>query len=359
MKNKENLILEVKEKLKKGIYLYEIKKYLQTKKIEDSEIQEIIEKAKEIYKKEKSKSMKIIWWLLTIFSFTLFFFLLPLSFYNVSPLIISFIGGGIVIIFLVQSLMNFTSFEELNEKNREKQDWRHKYVAYFVIPLLALSFIFYYNFSSKEKSELNESGNKVKATIINGSSLTNRKGGAYNVTIRFKTKKGKVYEVEENVTKEEFLTLHKGKEIDIIYSVKNPRMIEFLTTNDNLREYTKSEERELNIKDILDILSSSHSEQKTKLDKISYGWSFKKSDSIWVNKRINSLMKVNPKKSIRYIGFGQSFFNFLKELPKSGFKKIEYGDSQTHLYESEKYYVSLKMKLNGSTVGSELDIQIK
>ena len=359
MKGREELIAAVVKLLNEQKLKFEIKNFLTREGVAEADFDGIIREATLIHSTRSTKKRKIIWISATVFTFIFFYFLIPNTVYNTFPLIISIIGAALFTLFLAQSIGDFKSWDEFNTENKEQQDWRHRTIPFLVIPGLVMVFVFFMHFVSEEKSELQQYGEKVSGVIVDGSSIKSRRGGSYEVTVKFKTKAGKVHRVKESVGEHEFASFYKGQKVDLIYSKKDPTIIELLTNKETLQAYTGSEERNLAVKDLITLLSDEKKDTGLFLNKINYGWSFNKKDSLWVNERKESAINLQPPYGIRCVTYGNSFSEFPDEFLKLGFQPVEFEDKKVKFYESDEYKASIEFVVNAPFVGTITTIRRK
>lgn len=319
----------------------EIKSYLTSLGISERDLGMLIAEAKDSLKNDTKR--RIIWCTLTVFIFILFYFLIPNTIYNTAPFIISIIGGILFTVCLAQAIGNFRNWEDFNSKNKE--DWRSRYIPFVVIPGFAMIFVFVMNFSSNEKTELKKHGQLTTGIIVDGSAIKTRRAEIYDLTVRYQTKEGRVCIVKETVGKNEFTKVHKGEEVELIYSTKDPTMIQLLINEQSIQSYTGSDERQLNITDLINLLNTNSNQIKSSLNKITYGWRYNTNDSIWENQRTTSAIKIYPNKEIRCLTFGQSAFKFSNEFKKLNFNLIPTENKEVSFFESDQYYASLKITL--------------
>ena len=98
---------------------------------------------------------KAFWLSGVIVTFVLFYFLIPNSIYNLSPVVISMIGAVLMTFFLIQSIGDFKSYKEFNTPDPDEKTVAHRIVPWMVVPGIVLVFVFSLNFSSKEKRGAN------------------------------------------------------------------------------------------------------------------------------------------------------------------------------------------------------------
>jgi hypothetical protein len=357
MKSREEITNQVAAMIKETKFQYEINEYLKSEGIDESDFKTIKVEAQKIYLSKSTKQRKLVWISFTILTFILFYFLIPNSLYNSFPFIISIAGGVLMTFFLMQSIGDFRSFEEFNTESNEQEESVRKYVPYLIIPGIAFIIIFYMNFSSRQKAELKEYGEKVMGTIVDGSSIKVKRGRTYSVTVRFITKGGKTYLAKETVSEHEFKNFHKGQQVELVYSKKDPFIIDLLTNKKSISEYTGSEEREMKIRDLLKLASGENINVYNFLNNINYGWKFNARDSVWINERTKVGLNIIHPYGLKYLSYSTEFMNFPKELNELGFTRIENEDNRIKVYVKDDYLVSFDTKVSGKVIETITTIQ--
>ena len=292
---------------------------------------------------------KAFWLSGVIVTFVLFYFLIPNSIYNLSPVVISMIGAVLITFFLIQSIGDFKSYKEFNTPDPDEKTMAHRIAPWMVVPGIVLVFVFSLNFSSKEKAELKAHGEKVMGKIIDGNSYRTRRGGTYNVTVTFKTKDGKQMVVEEGVGEDEFKSFYKGQEVELVYSAKDPTMIELLTNSSTIETYAGVKDRDISPKDLMKLVTFSPDSVGPMLNKINYQWTYEKTDNAWINQRKNLLIKVQPNQSVNYLTFGDAFHTFPMELKRQRFEEIPSSDDEVKLYENDEFLASVETQVMESS----------
>ncbi len=305
---------------------------------------------KSSYSINNTKKRKIIWISATVLTFALFFFLIPTKIYNITPTFFSIFGAALFTFFLFQTIINFKSYKEFNSGNNRK------YIPFLVIPFLVMIFVFLLHFDSREELELKLYGEKVKGIIIESKSLKTRSGAIYTIKVKFKTSKGKTIIVNENVGEIEYAKAGKGQTIDLIYSKKNPYLIDLLSNESSIRVYTGSEEREIMPNDLIELLNTDSSQIEKKLHKIMYGWEFDSINSLWINKRKNTTIEIEYGTGLKCTTFGSFFMRFPDKFKELGFKKIKDENKKVMTFASDEYLVNITGTLDGATIGSITNI---
>lgn len=288
---------------------------------------------------------KAFWLSGVIATFVLFYFLIPNSVYNLSPIIISMIGAALLTFFLIQTIGDFKSYREFNKPEPDEKTVAHSIAPWMVLPGIVMVFVFAMNFSANEKEELGTHGQKVMGKIIDGSSYKTRRGGVYNVTVMFTTQDGKQMVVEEGVGEDEFKSFYKGQEVELVYSVKDPTILELLTNSSTIETYSGVKDREINPKDLMKLVTFSPDSVGPTLNKINYQWTYEKDDDAWINQRKDLLIKVQPNEMVNYLTFGDAFNTFPMELKKQKFEEIPSNDEKIKLYENEEFLASVETQV--------------
>ena len=340
--DREELLQQLIALLKKTPYTYELKSFLKHKGIEGEEADELIKEAREVSETQGDKKRRIIWAVLAVATFVLFYFLIPNGFYNALPLLISAVGGGLTMVFVVQIFANFKSFDEISNKEAGTTIQKLSGIILFV-GFIILTIVYHFNFDSKQEAELSQYGIQVKGIIVDGSSTKRRRGGTtYEVTVAFKTKEGKQIRTSEDVTEEEFNALYKGLKVDLIYSSKNPKMIELLTS-----KFTDTEVRDITTSDLLGLMDKTNKEVGETLNAIKYGWNYSKKDSLWSHDRAGLVVMQIKNQEVRYLENHAKYDVFKESLLKKGFSEVGDKEDKRKWFESPEYIAYSEMTMNG------------
>lgn len=289
-------------------------------------------------KKEKLKPLLgIIWLILAILVFVLFYAFIPLSLYNETPFFVSITGAALFAFFIYKSIKDLLALSSL-----EKSKIMATSIIITVPTWMILTFVFWMNFSSHEGSELRENGVKVTGTILDGFSVENRKGGMYDVKIKFQTVEGKEITVNESVSENEFSRFKKGQEIELVYSKSDPNIVELLTNKSAIKKVYKTEERRLRVDDLFNLFNSDYVQMTDELERISHGWKISK-DSTKIYQGQNYAIVHPEPNTIQLLSFGSEFWDFSKQLEELKFDNISSTDS-TKMYDNDNFIVSLQFK---------------
>jgi hypothetical protein len=238
MKNQEEFMEELSKKIGQFKFKYEIKDYLNKEGIDPAHHDTLIAMAMK-QKSSKNKNLRQIVSILVAGTiFFGFYSLIPNNIYNMAPLIISIVGGVFFGVALIQVVGNFSSFEEFNGRSFKDGPIRQRIAMLMLIPGLITIFVFLNNFNASETNELLEFGKRSRARVIDGSAITIKSSTTYKLELRYRTQESDlIYNTTETVSSSEFSSVAKGDEVDIIYSTKNPKLIELLITDASKAKY--------------------------------------------------------------------------------------------------------------------------
>jgi hypothetical protein len=362
MKSKDQVIKELSRKIDADTLQSQTDEYLRGEGIESKDFEEIFQKAQEQFLKRRKLLRRIVWSTLAAFTFILFYAWVPVRTYNAAPLLVAALGGVLFTLFIFQALGDFTSIYELVEYNNSQEpetDEKRKLSFYAFIPGIIVILVFYMHFGSREEDALKADGVKVAARIIDGYSKKSRRTSTYEVTVFFQTVEGKSMTVKEEVTEDEFQRFHEGKIVEIIYSKKNPAMIELLTDDKAVKSYIGSQERDIKIQDLIMLLSVPELTLGDTLNTICYGWLYSKQEKVWMNERRNIAIYRVDSNTVRCLTLGQEYYSrFPKELEGMGYSKLENPDStsKAKLFTTEEFIVSLRAE---TSIDNNVNINVK
>ena len=326
-----------------------------------ADAEQLVLEARQAQAPPPSSHRRWYWGAGCIFTFVLFYFLIPNPLFNAAPFFFSFLGAILFTVLLIQTVGDFRSWQEFNTPGKANEDWRHRLAPMMVFPGIIMIFVFYMNFAGKESKELLADGIQVTGTIINGRSYENRRGGTYAVEVSFTTKEGKKYYVKESVGRQEFDRLRKGQEVPMIYSAKNPEMIELLLSSSSIKQFTNVEDRPLNVPDLITILDLPEDSVQAYLSKISLGWQYDQDNQLWRNDVKNAALSIyfgfviksvqpanlTPRKNNQLLELG-----FQKQTPKDSTIKYD-------TYESEGYHLKIDRVLEGMSLFDSYTLEKK
>jgi len=295
------------------------------------------------------KSRRLYWLIITLIVFCIFYWFLPLNIYNNFPVLTSIIGSFLVTVLLIQTIGDYRSWQEFN--NPEKKDWRFKITPLLLLLGIVLIFIFWFNFSTKEKSELKSYGVVVSGKIIDGNIITVRKGlkkkQVFEVKVKFTTETNQEMIVKENLHEKEYIGLKKGQDIKLIYSRRNPKIIDLITNAEAAKDFLHSENRKVTLNDLIYFIEKPNLTESD-LEKICFGWT-NYSSQTWINTQRNISIMKNDSIIYTYIPNNENNKNtilinielnrFLEEMKELGFIRLSNELNENTTYESKLYYI--------------------
>ncbi|WP_298420655.1 hypothetical protein [uncultured Kordia sp.] len=363
MKRKD-LLSEVIKRIQRNEYSYQIKKYLGSKGLSEEKQEEILAEAKKNIREEKLQKLptknKIIFATflsLTILTFVLFMFVFPeYDIYGIT-IILAVIGVLLFIIFAVMTFMYLNRWKpekiELEVEDKLNPDYTAAF-AVAIIPAIVLFFIFSARFDAVEDRILSETQVRTDGIIISGISTSSGTGTYSSIVVRFTTEDGKMKEIKTEVGNSEFNRYYKDQRVNIVYSSKYPSIMRLLTQEDNIRQFTDTEERDLTPEDMEAILTEEFIPTVKGLNKISLGWRKDGSSGAWYNENKEAALKFIDNSEIAYVCGYMDAQHFVSELKQRGYKKVEGGSKRTGVIIQSDYYenddfvafVETKMKSN-------------
>ncbi|HJT74241.1 MAG TPA: DUF3592 domain-containing protein, partial [Chitinophaga sp.] len=273
-----------------------------------------------------------------------------------SHLFFGLVGGAITAIFFVQMFADFRSWDELNSKLPEHNQWYHKVAAIAIVLAVVLGVVFSVHYSTLEDNEIKEYGVRVPGTIISGYSKSSRKGGTtYNLSVSFYTKKGKYISVNRDVDGGQYDKASVGQHVEIMYSKKHPTLVKILLGEDVVEEFTGFKSRDITVSDLSKILTMRKDSILQSLNQVSYRWELQPHETnTWVNND-KDLAVFIQNDEVTYAEKTGHFEAFKKNAISSGFKPVLDTDSaEIHLFEKDSLVLMLQTK-----AGDDLRARIK
>lgn len=354
----EKIIDLIIDRLNDGDDDYDIGKYLERKEINPIEFEQLIITAKnrilehklETYPKQ-NKLKFILWTSLLSLSFLLFFIILPYSNINIGITALSITGAISTSLFSFFSWIYYKSWlKDFIEKVGKPKIDLQIYIIIFTIPNIILFFIISWCFSSGNDNVLKETQESAVATVLYGSAREGRRYSYANVTVEFETKEGKKIIAVEDVSTYQFKQFYEGQILNIVYSKDNPKNIDLLIDEDNVKELKNTQEREIEPEDLIKLISINFENIESELKTISYGWLYDKTNKAWINERKKiAISKNNDTNQLVLIASSNTYnYTFPKKFAELGFVKTSKKDVADifevgeKIFENEKYIVSIQ-----------------
>jgi hypothetical protein len=236
--NRNQITSHVAKLLKKGEYIFRIKKYLATHEItDDEEIRDIIYDAKLSY----LPSQKTTTWTILAFSFVILSYLFYFVFARAIAPELRIIYAGVVA--AVLSIMLYFIFVLYKSWEINRED---KYVtpgpsldglAFMLVPAVLIFLLFKSRVNDMQDLILLEDYEYAQGTVIDGSSVRVSVAEHTFIKVRFRTKDNKIVRVSENISQFDFNDFYEDQKIPLIYSAKDYHNIMLLTSPEVYRKH--------------------------------------------------------------------------------------------------------------------------
>lgn len=352
--NRPEIISKAVKCLHDGYYDYAIVDMLNAENIPLSEHEAIINEARIVYISERAVKLKrrhtILFGVFSMaFLVTLYLFLFSFPYKVESDsTFLSIVGAILLAIFgsLIYYYFNSWSPEAIAKYDERSFSWISMGFI-MILPIVILSFMISARFSNVADSILMKNHVDVKGRVVNGFEREirslRRSIKTKTIIVEFTTAQGNRMTVSEDVANLEKYYL--GMPIDVIYSKTNPNNFELLTSDDKVRKFKNSSERELLPDDLIYLLNQDQEEPIDFLNRISSGWIYNEKERMWFNERKNMAVFLSGQTAGLLT---TSVANTHLNLKKSGFKriiedgqKIVTGFELRGNYENDKYIVSI------------------
>ena len=352
--NDEKIIAELIKMKNKSARQKELKSYLLAKGFSDEKAEEYIAKALEIITQKNNNSLplenKIKFGFalgLVLLTLILMLFVFPSKTF-VHIRIFSIFGTIFLVIGLFYVLKYYKSWEK--EKIEEKRNVSNTPnsevpIALLFIPMVLFYFIFSWVLENGQETILKETQIETVGTVVSGSSLSSRSFDMTDLVIEYRTKDGKKIQVTKEISKSEFGNFYKGQSVKLLYSSIDTQNVELLIKEENIRNYKDSEERDLTIDDIFNLLETQNDKILDQLNKIKYGWANNQNN--WIDYSYKSLIKKEGT-TISFITAHNSIYTFPNKIKALGYTEISKEPIKNPLidinrqFENDNYLVIFK-----------------
>lgn len=291
---------------------------------------------------------KYIYLIATILSVLFFYFGVPLDFLHEHNIAVTLIGAVVSTVLLAYTIFNFYR-PTAEKKVGQKDDLGCFLMVLIVIFFFGFSFLLIYSEIKKTGRELSKNGIYTTGVIVDGELLQTRKADLSNVTIKFKTKEGQEMTVVEDISAGEFEKYSKFQEVPIIYSKNYPTITRIIKSDGELSKYTKTEIRDLTLKDFMAIIDLPNPiEVNGYLNSVNRKWNYENDSetntTIYYNNYKNIALRVMPYKSVVYKNNEVNRDLFSKELKRLGFEEITKEGVKGRLLTNGKYAVNFSFE---------------
>lgn len=276
-----------------------------------------------------------------ILVFLLFAFGIPVVTYEGAPIFFAILGALGCSILLAMAVGRIIPKPTVSEyKEDARQDPTGCWIAAAVI-VFFIGFCWYFvaNGNSRREDELKQYGTYTVATISDGSSG----GNGSILTLKFLNKKDEKCTVNFDISGRDFDKFYKDQQLPIIYSEKNPSIIQPLFDDKDYAEYTNTKVRDIALNDLQHLYTlNNQKEISAYLNSVSREWKYdyiqQDSSDLYINEFKSIGIKIKGER-ISYIMNEANLTVFDSQLKKAGFEELETGEKL-----SEKEQLIMQMR---------------
>lgn len=349
----EKILNEVVKRLKRSDMTYQIKSYLKSQKLSDEEVETYLGVGKNRVFEQKLKRLpkikKLLFFGLVTLAFVTFIayvFVLPKMGIKATTTL-AILGSVVFTLSSVYAWVYYKSWEKESvkfelENKKNDSDAIVAILMAAAIPAIVIFFIFSFILEKGKDDFLKRTQIETEGIIVSGSStnVNSLKGGSVNfssVTVAFLNQKGQKVHVTEDVSEYEFRAFYKGQKVKLIYSSEDEQNISLLVSKSDIAKFRGGEERDFRASDLIKLIELTKEEDILNyLNKVSYGWDFKKGKNHWENQAKNMVFVKNDY-SITLITAGiLAMVKFPKGFEQKGFKDSTEGKIKSPIFQSQR-----------------------
>lgn len=312
------------------------------------------------------------------FCIQIFFIWLSTNFYPNNSLGYGILGGILTSFCLYYSVKGMQDTEDFTNSIPEKLQLGT--APTFTLAIIAfISFIIFTSFltsmySNIKENELKQFGKITTGEVLEGFSQTGRNViSTYKVTVEFSVN-GETITGFTTVSPTEYQNCFVGKEVKLIYSTKNPNLIDIIGDDSKVETYTKIKNRAILISDLLKIINLNKDQTEAYLNSISYPWNYESDKKGWINnEKLLYLLKPSDK-SVSYLTTNFNPEELNDEIDKLKFQKLDTISNSKNspgeklklrmlsaegLYKNDSYALMIKSTMIGSNGQMGMVIQLE
>lgn len=312
------------------------------------------------------------------FCIQIFFIWLSTNFYPNNSLGYGILGGILTSFCLYYSVKGMQDTEDFTNSIPEKLQLGT--APTFTLAIIAfISFIIFTSFltsmySNIKANELKQFGKITTGEVLEGFSQTGRNViSTYKVTVEFSVN-GETITGFTTVSPTEYQNCFVGKEVKLIYSTKNPNLIDIIGDDSKVETYTKIKNRAILISDLLKIIDLNKDQTEAYLNSISYPWNYESDKKGWINnEKLLYLLKPSDK-SVSYLTTNFNPEELNDEIDKLKFQKLDTISNSKNspgeklklrmlsaegLYKNDSYALMIKSTMIGSNGQMGMVIQLE
>lgn len=312
------------------------------------------------------------------FCIQIFFIWLSTNFYPNNSLGYGILGGILTSFCLYYSVKGMQDTEDFTNSIPEKLQFGT--APTFTLAIIAfISFIIFTSFltsmySNIKENELKQFGKITTGEVLEGFSQTGRNViSTYKVTVEFSVN-GETITGFTTVSPTEYQNCFVGKEVKLIYSTKNPNLIDIIGDDSKVETYTKIKNRAILISDLQKIIDLNKDQTEAYLNSISYPWNYESDKKGWINnEKLLYLLKPSDK-SVSYLTTNFNPEELNDEIDKLKFQKLDTISNSKNspgeklklrmlsaegLYKNDSYALMIKSTMIGSNGQMGMVIQLE
>ncbi|WP_396168970.1 hypothetical protein [Flavobacterium sp.] len=312
------------------------------------------------------------------FCIQIFFIWLSANFYTSNSLGYGILGGILTSFCLFFSVKGIQDTEDFTNSIPEKL--RFGTAPTFSLAVIAfISFIIFTSlltsmYSNIKENELKQFGKITTGEVTEGFSQTGRNViSTFKVTVEYSLK-GETIRAFTTVTPSEYQNCYIGKEVKLIYSTKNPNLIDIIGDDAKVETYVKIKNRTILISDLLKIMDLNNDLTEAYLNSISYPWNYDLDKKGWSNNEKNLYLIKPSEESVSYLTTTFNPEELNDEIDKLKFEKLDTisnsnkspGEkiklrmlSAVGLYRNNKYALMIKSTFIGTSGQIAMVIQLE
>jgi hypothetical protein len=277
---------------------------------------------------------------------------MPVSIFDAYFSYIFLIGGFFTGLFVI--LIMFTVAKTNSGKTETELDDRDKgLICLGVFVMVVSGFLYYASYDARRTSALgiNERA-ETKGIVVGRERMETFYLSSfqitviYNATIMFKTSTGESVKIKKRIEARDYDIYRMGTVVDLLYSKRDPYIVELLNNDDSIRKYLGVQNRPVNLKDLLKLVDMSNVQAGSFLNSINYKWTYNETDKRWENARRNISISIEEGVCVVYMTwfFGKDGFN--EDFENMGFVRDD-GETQGSgkKFKSDKFLATLTSQL--------------
>jgi hypothetical protein len=350
------ILSEVILLLKRKKLRYQIINHLKSEEVEESKIDAYILAAETAIKKEKlaqhpaRNKMFFILFIIIAASIAGYILFQSAPQGETAYLMTAVIAAVFIGICSILAAYFFKSWEPQIIEAKLEGNYADPYLSYKIgigaAVTIGCIFIFHLAYQHGLTNSIVEHGVESDALIVYGVTHTTADKQQGKLSLLYTDDTGEKYSTEQLVNIQSFNSLLIGDSVPIIYSAKNPNLVHILLDDDIIQLHKHTEQRPLNIKDLLRFHDMTKEEVHMNLIKINYGWEYDGYTATWINRLRGEHLSI----SRSFVTYGTTYSiidNLAVELGEIDFKEVTKPEKSTRklatrVFEKSPFTVKLE-----------------